>query len=458
MNKIVRRALVSASCLTLASFITGCSGPDSVTLVEAPPGPTDLGPASGLSTPPAGAVVFDLKYLPQTGAKDDIQYRSYWGFGGATEEVKTDPFLQEVRQKASGLSFVQQPSFKGRKWAAVEYQGRRATALYFDLNADGKLQDNERIPPTRKTPQGFEFITPDFIQPLDGGGSMLCRVLLQANFYGGGEPNCMWSPAALLEAKANFDGKPARLLLYAGRPGGAFDNYGSSSYSLLIGDQPRFSPDQYVPRETLSSLINEDGKFYRLAIEGRRSNGLPARVVLTRDTSPTGFLALKFAGTNSVTGTISMLYLNGQNDKTVRFRVTAAKANIQLPVGTYSLASGVAAYGGPKGRDWEVSFSQGPWAAIKSGETAEVVLGQPVLKVRAVNERDRYNSEAVECASFKAGTSIFFEPKILGKNLEVYSRFRQMGQPQTGGVDRPPTVTITGPDGKKLLSKTMEYG
>jgi hypothetical protein len=38
-----------------------------------------LGPATGLSTPPPEAVVFDLKYRPQTGGADDIAYHALSG-------------------------------------------------------------------------------------------------------------------------------------------------------------------------------------------------------------------------------------------------------------------------------------------------------------------------------------------------------------------------------------------
>ncbi len=457
MNKLVR-VLQSAFCIAVAATLAGCGRPGPVTLNLAPPGPADLGPATGLSTPPAGAVVFDLKYLPQTGAKEDIQYHSYWGFGGSTDEVKSNSFLQDVRQKTSGLYYVQQPSFRGRKWAAVEYHGRQATALYFDVSGDGKLQDNERILPTRQSPQGLEFITPDFTQPLEEGGQVLCRVLLAVNFYGGNEPTCMWSPAALLDGTATVNGKPARLILYANRPGGAFDQYGASSFSLLFADQQKCAPGQYVPRETLSSLIADDGQFYRLTIEGRRSNGLPARVVLAKDTSPTGTLAVKLAGTNSFQTAVSSLFLNGVNDKTVHFRISDSKEKITLPVGTYSLANGTACYGGAQGHDWEVSFSDGPWATLKAGESAEVTLGQPTLKVRAIDERERYNSQAAECASFKAGTRVYLEPKVVGKNFEVFSRFRQPELDRRTNGDRPPKITITRADGKEVLSKNMEYG
>jgi hypothetical protein len=432
---------------------------DSHTFVAAPPGPADLGPATGLSTPPPEAVVFDLKYRPQTGGADDIAYHAFYGYGGSDEETRTNLFLQDVRKRASSLHYVCNFALTGRKWAAVEYHGRQACALYFDVNADGKFSENERILPTRKADQGVEFITPDFVQPAEGGGQTLCRVLLQVSFYGGSDkPNCMWSPAALLEGAATLNGRATRLLLYASYPGSGFDQYGRSSYSLLMGDQAKPVPGQYVPRETLSSLIASEGQFYHLTLQGRYSNGLPARVLLTKDTSPTGALAVKLVGSNALQATLSSLALYGAEDKTIVLRVGTSKEKVTLPVGAYVLDSGVVSYGAANRQDWEVSFSGGPRATVKAGEVFEQALGQPTLRVRAINEADRYTSNAAESATFKQGTRIYLEPRILGQVQEVFGRFRQSAPAKSDKTDRPPRITIIGPDGKELLSKVMEYG
>ena len=78
--------------------------------------------------------------------------------------------------------------------------------------------------------------------------------------------------------------------------------------------------------------------------------------------------------------------------------------------------------------------------------------------MRAINERERYTDKATESATFKKGTLIYLEPRIVGQGGEVFGRFRQKTAAKGQMVDRPPRITITGPDGKELLSKTMEYG
>ena len=129
-----------------------------------------------------------------------------------------------------------------------------------------------------------------------------------------------------------------------------------------------------------------------------------------------------------------------------------------LPEGDYVVDSGAIAYGASNRLDWDVSFSQGPLAAVRAGQVAELALGQPTLRVRAIDERERYASNPAELATFKQGTRIYFEPRILGRGKEVFGRFRQSTAARGDKTDRPPRITITGPDGKELLSKVMEYG
>ena len=461
MNKSLRAALLPALCFAIGVLLPSCGGP---TLVPAPPGPTDLGPAAGLSTPPPGAVVFDLKYTVQTGRPNDIRYSSFYGYGESLAGTKTNSFLEDVRKNASRLQYVA-TRFKGRRWAALEYRGRRPTALYFDVNANGKLDENERILPTQKVNEGIDFITPDFIQPLEDGGERLCRVLLNAYFYkGNAEPSTRWAAASLLDGAATFEGRPARLLLYASSPGGAYDQYGESECALLLGDQTKIKANEYIPRQRLSGLISSESRFYRLKVEGMRSNGLPARVVLVKDSSPMGTVAVKLVGSNAVQTVVRSLSVRGVEDKTVFLQLFSANDQVSLPIGTYAVDSGLLAYGGgANSNEWEVSFLRPQNTGLfhlKSGEVTDQTLGLPTLQVQAVEERKRYDERATGSTTIKRGTRLYLQPRIVGKAEEVFKGFREATATAAKGgkADRPPKITITGPDGKELLSKTMEYG
>ena len=91
-----------------------------------------------------GTIVFDMKYRGLSGAKDELRYNSYWGFGASKEK---SPFIAEVRKLDGEFSTVYNSHFKGAEWSAVEVKDSKAVAFYFDLNADGQVSENEKILP-----------------------------------------------------------------------------------------------------------------------------------------------------------------------------------------------------------------------------------------------------------------------------------------------------------------------
>jgi hypothetical protein len=129
-----------------------------------------------------------------------------------------------------------------------------------------------------------------------------------------------------------------------------------------------------------------------------------------------------------------------------------------LPEGGYTISYGAISYGLPEKTAWQVNFREAPAINIKAGQVAELNLGQPSLKVRAVDEQERYAANPKEASSFKQGTRIYLEPKIVGTAGEAFTRFQEGPYKPGENNARPPRVTITGPDGKELLAQTMEYG
>ncbi|MEI7732259.1 MAG: hypothetical protein WCO56_21970 [Verrucomicrobiota bacterium] len=452
--------LVLAVGTLTVGLLPGCKPsahvPDQ-TLVLAPPAPPDDSrQGTNLATPPKDAIVFDLKYLVQRGGANEISYHSYWGFGSSQEEANKQPFIQAVQKRVGKISYVNNGALKGREWSALELDGKKILALYFDVNGDGKLSDNERLLPNKIVDgDGAMFITPDFTTTLPDGRQVLFRALLEARFYSGNsEPNCMWSPACLLSGTSTINGKPAQLLLFANGFSGEFSRYGSCSHAILLGE--KVLKTEYVPRETLSSLIHCEDQFYHLQFDGQRASGHPARAILTRDANPTGSLVPKLLTAKPVETTFNNLYIQGAEDKTIYFNLRNAKE--KLPKGAYVIQRGYFSFGPASGLMYEANFTQGPKVSVAADKPTEVVLGEPTLVVRAIKESERYAQSPTNTTVFKKGTRLYFEPQIVGRNKELFSGFKNRKTDKDNWVNTPPQVTITGPDGKVLLTKTMEYG
>ena len=164
--------------------------------------------------PPPGAIVFDMEYRGLSGKPDEMRYNSYWGFGGNSKET---PFLENLKKTVNDFETVYNPSFQGAKWSAIEIKDKKAVAMYIDLDANGKVSDNEKVLPIQAESSGTtrrtEFVTPDFIMNTRNNRQVPFRVLLQVAFYGQQErPNCMWSPSCVLEGTSRIDGQQAKLI------------------------------------------------------------------------------------------------------------------------------------------------------------------------------------------------------------------------------------------------------
>ena len=135
--------------------------------------------------PAPGAIVFDMKYRGLNGSKDELRYNSYWGFGGMG--ANKSPFIRQLKKDIKELHIVCNPKFGKAQYSAVEVKDKKAVAFYFDLNADGKVSDNEKIQPIpaekSSNSRGSEFVTPDFIVNTCDGRQVPFRALLQVNFY-----------------------------------------------------------------------------------------------------------------------------------------------------------------------------------------------------------------------------------------------------------------------------------
>jgi hypothetical protein len=406
---------------------------------------------------PAGAIVFDLKYRGLSGSEDDLRYHSSWGFGGRGDDEV--PFIDAVEiEDVEEIITVYNPDLAGAEWSAVELQDNKAVAFYFDLNADGKLSGNEKILPT--TELGWdgerievEFVTPDFIIKTDGR-EVPFRVLLRAYSYElEARPNCMWSPSCVLEGTSTFNGEPTKLVLYSNGFRGSFKEFGSCSYSLLTGEEEQ---KEYVQQETLSSIINYRGQFYRVNLYGSHEKGKAIRAVLEKDRTPTGEFAVRLTGDAKLKSRLNGVTISGSKDKTIYFNISGNQS--RLPAKAYRIDRGYLSYGSENEDEWQLNFKEGPEFEIDPERACTVELGRPKLSVSAIDEKKRYHDDAKEQSVYAQGTKIYLTRVIKGMGGELFGRFSHKEQDSRTWDKIQPTIKIEDSEGEEVLSEKMKYG
>ena len=410
--------------------------------------------ATNFPEPPPGAIVFDMEYHGLSGKPDELRYNSYWGFGQTSTDTS---FFTDVKKNVKDVEVVYNPNFKGAEWSALEIKDNKAVALYFDLNADGKLSDNEKILPVvaepSQTVNRTEFVTPDFTMTSSDGRQVPFRALLQAAFYGQQtHPNCMWSPSCVLEGTSAINGKPAKLILFTNGFSGSFKDFGRSSYSLQSGKEQTGS---YIPRTTLSSIINYNGQFYNLTFDGSHGKNNAVRAILTDYTGDTGNLTTQLIGSTNLEAELSSANIAGTKDTTVQFNLGSEQA--KLPTGSYKLNGGYVTYSTVNSDKWRLYFQNGPEFTVDADKTSNVELGKPVLTISAVEEDKRYQSDVKEQSVYSEGTNIYISRIIKGKGGELYGRFLQIPQ-NSGYTDIEPEIKIVDSEGKEVVAAKIKYG
>jgi hypothetical protein len=402
--------------------------------------------------PPPGAIVFDMEYRGLSGKPDEMRYNSYWGFGHSPAKT---PFLTEVRKNVKDIQAVYNPNFKDAEWSAVEIKDKKAVALYVDLDADGKVSDNEKITPIQSTEfsshNETEFVTPDFIMKTQENHEVPFRALLQV--YDQQElPQCMWSPSCVLKGTSTVDGQLAKLILFSNGFTGSFEQFGRSSFSLQTGKQETGS---YIPRQMLSSIINCEGQFYNVNFNGRHGKNSKVRAILTKYIGAIGQLTVALSSDGDLKSELDSATISGNKDNTVNFSIPNNQS--MLPVGDYKLNRVYVRYGTKDDNEWRLSFTDGQEFTINANQTCELKPGKPVLTVSAVDENKRYQSDVKEQTTYTEGASIYISRKITGKCGEIYGRFSQK-QGSSGYADIVPEIKIVDSDGKEVAAAKIKYG
>ncbi len=441
---------------TLSVAALGVALFGSNTLLAAEANATKANKKSGTKSQTAtDSVTFELKYRGLTGKPNDIAYNSYWGFGG---ETKADnAFIAEVRQKAKDIILEYNNILKGAEWTAIELKAGKPVAAYMDLNADGKLNDNERLTPANieesdSNYRCYDFVTPDFMLKGDNQTPLQFRALLTVRYYGNeSRPNTMWSPACVMEGEAAFEGKKTKLVLFSSGFSGDFGRFGRARYAFL-NKAPKAK--EYIPRETLSSVINHEGQFYRLNVITNASQPNTLQVTFTKDTTPLGDIAFKAASGAALKAKLTSLSVTGAKDPNLVFNLKSGQ--VRMPAGDYKITRGYLNYGQKSDDEWTASFDGGPNIQVDATKACEVTLGKPVLTVTAVDQKDRYNSEVKDQSKYKSGTTIYLTRVVRAESGEEFGRFSKKHGNDT--KDAKPHIKILDAKGKQILSQDMEYG
>ena len=404
---------------------------------------------------------FEVTYRGMTGKEDDLPISGGYGFGSSNREES--PFVKAVRKKTDNDLFISRnPFLHERESTVIEYRDKEVLYVYFDLNADGKLSDDEQLSPadvTERNRRGDDctvFMTSDFEVTDDMGNKTPFRIMLWVAFYGNSkEPNVTWSPAGLYEGVAELNGQPMRLYLFPDFSSKCYTYYRRSSYGLVPASQDK---GEYVPEPSLSSLIVQGNLFYRLTVDEINPDAKTITVSLIEDKTPRGKIALDIKGKDTFKHDLGYASLQGVDDKTIYFNIL--KGMDGLPVGDYAISYGSLAYGTEESKEYYASFQNVPAFTIKENQTTTIEMGNPQVKVQAVEENKRYNDNKVYKTEFAEGTEIYIDASFVGIAKEVYGSFAHRVQKENymNYEDIKARIVIADDKGNEVANKELEYG
>jgi hypothetical protein len=224
LNAFKTKKILAVLCVGLFSFISGCN--DSKTGQKSKPAGKTQPDATVLSSPlvlttstaaaPAGQVVFPLQY---TSWKNSNAGLSIGAHDVKIQDSPQTPFTKSLHLDAANVVYSELPCLPDSPQTAIVHdpQGKE-TALYIDLNGNGKLDEGETIFPTEKTKMiaaasgVTSFATPDFEIRRDG---KRIPYRMEAEYFeNNGKPVVSWMILCAMGSSATVEGIKRDLQLY----------------------------------------------------------------------------------------------------------------------------------------------------------------------------------------------------------------------------------------------------
>jgi hypothetical protein len=191
-----------------------------------------------------------------------------------------------------------------------------------------------------------------------------------------------------------------------------------------------------------------------MKLYGRHMQNSIVRVILEKDTSPTGTVVVNLEAKEPIESSLVRATIKGANDNSIYFNI---KGQTTLPQGNYKLDRGYLNYG-KDNYDWHLSFSEGPQINIDPNKICRLALGKPTIKIHSIDQNKRYERDAKEATTFTKGTKIHLSPIVTGKTGEILTSFSEKKQQGQGYNEIEPTIRITDAKNNIIVEEKMEYG
>ena len=472
MMKLWRR-LITISLICGIWFSPGCKKEsESETTAQPQPVPQKVQPEpqqdwSQLAL--GEQVSFEMTYRGCTGTNDDINISCGW-YGFSERDCKDKPFLKAVKDQTNkNLLTYQSEYFPNDGIAVLEYENDTSLTLFFDLDNNGKISDDEILKPVENARQQFgngsTFVTPDFEKTTESGDKIPFRIMACTSSNNGNRPNIYWTPVGMYEGSATIDSQKYNIYLFTPFHAKSYTRFGRSDIAFVKADDEDHR--NRINGNTLSSINLFNDNFYRIKFDSSGNSNKTLTATLAEDKGPRGKVEFKLKGQQDLKAKLTYASIYGDSDNTVNFNIKDGFN--ELPVGTYKISYGRMDFGKDNTDEFNTSFEGWPKFTIETDKTTTVEFGDIKTEITAVEYNQRYRSNKEFKDEFPENTHIYLDVDFTGLAGESYRDFYQVvdevikrpdGSTNTirNRNELPVHLTISDSNNNVVESTDLEYG